>query len=396
MHLGRFVMIELIKSVLLINKQRFSYILSGFFPSILLVSLTFSQLSWAKNVFEVSGVDVDITAKTAAEARNEALADGKIRAFQILLKRLTLRNEHKSLPTLSHDQIDTFINDFSVSNEKTSPVRYLASLSIRFKSKAIRALLNEHALNFAETVSKPVLIIPVYQTAGALILWDDPNPWRDAWAAKVKNFGLVPTVLPLGDLADIASIGAEQTLDGDIQRINAIAKRYGASNAIVVFGALKLEVTEARRVLEVYFTRYGGKFREQTEVVNFFQEDNETVEALLLRSVIEMTHLIEDNWKRDNLMQFNNSGIIPVTISISNLKDWISILSRLKKVAVVGNSEIVLLSKKEVRLNLHFFGDTDQLALALEQADLRLYQIGGGEWALTSAFSVDSGVKKSQ
>ena len=229
-----------------------------------------------------------------------------------------------------------------------------------------------------------------------MILWDDPNPWREAWAAKVKNFGLVPTVLPLGDLADIASIGAEQTLDGDIQRINAIAKRYGASNAIVAFGALKLEVTEARRVLEVYFTRYGGKFREQTEVVNFFQEDNETVEALLLRSVIEMTHLIEDNWKRDNLMQFNNSGIIPVTISISNLKDWISILSRLKKVAVVGNSEIVLLSKKEVRLNLHFFGDTDQLALALEQADLRLYQIGGGEWALTSAFSVDSGVKKSQ
>ena len=93
----------------------------------------------------------------------------------------------------------------------------------------------------AETVSKLVMVLPVFQSAGALILWDDPNPWRDAWASRPKKQGLVPTLLPLGDLADMASIGAEQAMDGDRQRLNAIAGRYGASDTLVVFGVLRVD-----------------------------------------------------------------------------------------------------------------------------------------------------------
>ena len=48
---------------------------------------------------------------------------------------------------------------------------------------------------------------------------------------------------------------------------------------------------------------------------------------------------------------------------------------------MLRRTEMVLLSKDEVRLNLHFFGDTGQLALALEQADLKLLQ-EGGTWVL--------------
>jgi hypothetical protein len=51
---------------------------------------------------------------------------------------------------------------------------------------------------------------------------------------------------------------------------------------------------------------------------------------------------------------------------------------------------MVLLSKDEVRLNLHFFGDTSQLALALEQADLKLTQEDGG-WVLGPAGADDPG-----
>ncbi|MBL4691415.1 MAG: DUF2066 domain-containing protein [Rhodospirillales bacterium] len=354
--------------------------------SVLFATLAFAgalaaQPSHARNVFEVAGVAVDVTAEAAAQARKQALSEGKVRAFQRLLKRLTLRIEHQGLPKLSSDEIDGYVNDFSVADEKTSSVRYLARLTFRFKPRAVRALLNDSGFSFAETVSKPVLVLPVYQSAGALILWDDPNPWRDAWAGRQKKQGLVPTLLPLGDLADIAAIGAEQAMDGDLQRLGAIARRYGASDTLVVFGVLRVDAAKARRVLDVYFTRFGRQLQEQTEVVSFPQGAGESVARLLSRAANEMTYVVEDNWKRDNLLQFGNSGVIPVVLAIAGLKDWVSVRARLGGVAVLRRTEMVLLSKDEVRLNLHFFGDTGQLALALEQSDQNLTQ-EDGTWVL--------------
>lgn len=330
-----------------------------------------------RDVFEVEGVVVDVTAETASKAREQALADGQTRAFRTLLERLTLKIEHKGLPDLPPEEVAALVSDFSVADEKTSAVRYLARLTFRFKHDNIRKLLNDFGFSFAETVSKPVLVLPVFQDAGALILWDDPNPWHDAWAGRPKSQGLVPTQLPLGDLKDIATIGAEQAMDGDLQRLAAIANRYGATDTLVVFGVMRLDAAKAKRVLEVYFTRFGSQHREQTEIINFIQNDNETVSGLLSRAALELTAIVEDNWKRDNILQFSRSGTISAVIPIAKLKDWLDIRARLANVAVVRRTEMVLLSQGEVRINVHYIGETEQLALALEQADLKLTNEGG-------------------
>ena len=137
----------------------------------------------------------------------------------------------------------------------------------------------------------------------------------------------------------------------------------------------------ARQVLDVYFTRYGRQLKEQTEVVGFPQEKDEAIPALLARAAEELTSVVEDNWKRDNLLQFERTGVIPVVLPISGLKDWLRVRTRLGGVAVIRRAEMVLLSRDRVRLKLHFIGETRQLALALEQADLTLVQ-EGGEWFL--------------
>ncbi len=335
-----------------------------------------------RDVYEVRDVVVDVTSETAAKAREQALAEGEAEAFRRLLKRLTLRAEKERLPDLEAEEITTYVKDFSVASEKVSAVRYLAHLNYRFKSGEIRSLLNDFDLRFAETVSKPVLVLPVYQDVGALMLWDEPNPWRDAWGALPDTQSLVPTLLPVGDLADIAAIGAEQAMEGDLQRLNAIARRYGASDTLVVFGVMRVDAARARRVLEVYFTRYGTQLREQTEVMNFNQNDGETVSGLLARAARELTVIVEENWKRDNVLEFGRAGLIAAVIPIAALRDWLEVRSRLKGIAVIQRAELVLLSQTEARVNLHFIGETGQLMLALEQVDLSLSE-EGGKWLLS-------------
>jgi hypothetical protein len=324
------------------------------------------------DAFEVRKVDVDVTAETAAKAREQALADGERAAFERLLRRLTLRSVHDRIPKLPAAEIATYVKDFDVASEKTAPDRYLARLNYRFKADDIRGLLRDYGFAFAETPSKPVLVLPVYQAAAARLLWDDPNPWREAWAARPKTDSLVPLILPLGDLADIGAIGAEQALAGDPQRLKAVARRYNAGNTIVAHGTLALDSASGVSVLEVVAARHGGARDDAAIVRSFIAADGESDDGLLRRAAAAIAVDIEDNWKLNNLLRFGRGAVMAVTVPIGGLGDWLKVRGRLGGVAVIGHTDLVLLSRDEVRLNLHYIGESDQLAVALEQADLFL------------------------
>lgn len=335
------------------------------------------------DVYEVAGVEVDVTAETAAAARDAAIAEGHVKAFRQLLSRLTLRADRNRLPELTVNGIAAYVTDFSVANEKTSSTRYLASLTFRFKRDAIRRLLMDYRLSFAETPSKPVLVLPAYEEAGAVLLWDTPNPWRSAWEEAPVPEGLVPLVLPLGDLTDIAAIGAEQAVRGDAQRLSAVAARYGAGDSMVAHAVKKVDPRSGTIQINVSTTRYGPAAGGQTLFHSYTSDAGESLEALLERAAAEIAVEIEDDWKRDNLLQFEKPAVIAVTIPIAALSEWLAIRDRLAGMAVVRSTEVILLSRTAVRANLHFVGSTDQLSLALAQADLVLTQENAG-WILRS------------
>jgi hypothetical protein len=341
-----------------------------------------AALAQVRDVFEVKGVAVDVTADTAAAARVQALADGERIAYGRLLRRLVPIVKQHQLPDLGSGAVAQLVKDFSVAEEKTSAVRYLAKLDIRFKGEEIRRLLIDYAIPFAETPSKPLLVLPVYQEAGALLLFDDPNPWRDAWGKGAAGDGLVPLVLPLGDLADIAAIGAEQAISGDGQRLAAVARRYGAGGTLVAHATLRLDPLSRRPNVEVYLTRYGSALQEQTFVKSYTSKGEESLGDLLARAAADLSRQVQDNWKNDNLLRFTRQAVVAVTVRIDGLGDWLAVRERLGRVAVISKAELVLLSRDEVRVNLHYIGEPEQLSLALEQADLAISR-DGDDWILT-------------
>jgi hypothetical protein len=351
--------------------------------SILLPLLLGGQaaLAQVRDVFKVKGVAVDVTAETAAVARVQALAEGERIAYGRLLRRLVPMAKQHQLPDLGSGAVAQLVKDFSVAEEKTSAVRYLARLDIRFKGEEIRRLLIDYAIPFAETPSKPLLVLPVYQEAGALLLFDDPNPWRDAWGMGAGGDGLVPLLLPLGDLADIAAIGAEQAIGGDGQRLAAVSRRYGAGDTLVAHATLRLDPLSRRPNVEVYLTRYGSALQEQTFVKSYTSKGEESLGDLLARAAADLIRQVQDNWKNDNLLRFTRQAVVAVTVRIGGLGDWLAVRERLGRVAVIRKAELVLLSRDEVRVNLHYIGEPEQLSLALEQADLAISR-DGDDWIL--------------
>ena len=333
------------------------------------------------NVFEVRDVSVDVTAQTAALAREAALADGEAMAFRRLLERLTLSEDHGVLPALKPGEVSDYVSDFSVSNEKTSAVRYLAQLHFRFKPAAVRELLQSAGLQFAETPSKPVLVLPVYQPASGLVLWEDPNPWREAWSTRQSGSGLLHVALPLGDLTDIGSLSVQQAVRGEVAALGKLASRYKAGDTVVAYARVGLNPDGAGRRADVSITRFSPQHEPETSLLAINQEQGETEEDMLIRAADNVVDRLEDQWKRENLLVGGEAGVTAITVPITGLGDWLDVQKRLKTVAVVRQVETVLMSLDEVRVNLHFVGVAAQLQTALRQTDLTLVR-EDNEWVL--------------
>lgn len=356
--------------------------IGGIWGAIALIAITYGapqSAVAADDVFEVKGVAVDVKADTAAEARRVALARGERRAFYALLNRLTLAEDQERVPELSGDEISGYVLDFSVSEEKTSTVRYIARLNYRFKPDPIRGILRAYGIPFAETRSKPMAVLPVMEIGAATVLWDEPNPWRHAWGARDKPVGLVPIVLPLGDLQDVSTVGAAEAMAGDPERLAAIAQRYGATGTIVAHNNITVPPGSTRQQMTATLYRPSDPYPVDANTVTITQRDGENLEGMMNRLVDETHRRIENLWKQRNLIIETGTGVLAVTVPITGLSDWLAIRDQLKGIGIVRNADVVLMSRDQVRVNIHYVGGADQLTTALEQANLSLLQ-ESGEW----------------
>lgn len=318
-------------------------------------------------VFTVTGVEIDARGRTAAEARTAGLQRGQIEALKQLYGRLVPRAYQDRLPELAtRDAID-LVRNFSVANERTTSGRYLADLTVQFQPDAVRSTLRFANVPFAETISKPIVIVPVYQESivSTPVLWADPNPWRDAWFDLPSANGLVPRQLPYGDLEDLSTLQTDDALARDQGKLSAWAARYGADDVVVASGSLIGSLGAESMRVTLYFTRTG---KEQSLVVA--ASGGQTWADLFRAAAIESWAVIEDAWKQDNMLQFGVTGQITALVPLGSLEDWLTVKNRLERVPLVDRFELQAITRDRAQVTVFYIGSEDQLKLAMAQSDL--------------------------
>ncbi len=340
-----------------------------------------TQKAGAGDVYTILDVAVDVTAKTAAAARGLARAQGHMAAFRRLMARLVPRARIATLPKLDAEGVAALVRDFEVDAEKTSRVRYLGTLSFRFNRNAVRRLLREASVPFAETRNKPLLVLPVYRTAGTYLLWDNPNPWRTAWAKLPPSDGLVPMIIPRGDLADINDISPDQAARGETGRMRTIMRRYGAAGMVVALAVRTRDRASKAALLQVTVTRSGATDQDRTLVRSFVAKQGQRVAGLIAYAAQAMSRQIEEDWKADNLLRFDQRSMLVALVPLRGLEDWVFMERKLQGIAFLQTSELIALSRREAMVRLRYFGDREQLVSALAQRDVSLAR-GAVSWVL--------------
>ena len=353
---------------------------SPLLPALLLAALAGQAAAQPANLYTVRDIPVDETAETVTEAKAEAISSARMRAFGILLRRLTVEADHPRLPRPDGATVEKMANTFQVSNERTSPVRYLADITVGFRREPVRALLREQGIAFSDTRSGTVILFPVYGHVSAPMLFEEGNPWRQAWAGHRQRNDPVPLALTRGDVADRYLLTALQAVRGEAEPITALARRYGSSRAVVAHAEPAAADGSA---LDIAVRQYGPGSVPGTRTVRITRAVGEAIADLLPRGVREVDALVQETWKRANLVAADSrEERIEAVAPIRGLAELRAIKGRLGQIGLISTVRMESLKRREARFVLAFVGGLERLRPALQQRDLLLERDPGGDWVL--------------
>jgi hypothetical protein len=336
-------------------------------------------------------VTVDATSDTVAKARDLARIDGQRRALTAIVDRLTGGPGTAKLPKLSDTQITDLVASFEVANEKMSAVRYVADYTFHFRAAEVRKLLQTAGItiepntagdagnNPTDTGAKAVVVVlPVYQTSERATLWDEPNPWRQAWTQRSGTSAGTRLVVPAGDAGDALAIDADKARAGDAGALAAIARKNGADEVLVMLAAQRsgdpggLDITVKRY-------RLGQLVDSHADSVD--ANPGEVQAALFRRAADTIASDITSGWKNVKEPGAGSQTRLVATLPINGLDDWLKLRDRIAALPTVRKIDVKSLSRQEATIEIQYAGTIDELKASLGGIDLNL-QGSESNWRL--------------
>ena len=175
--------------------------------------------------FEVDDVTVDVSGKTADEARYAGWRLAQRRAWKTLSQRLGGGGAAVGDATL-----DGLVSGIVVQHEEIGPTRYIARLGVTFNRARTGGLLG---VDTYVARSAPMLVVPVEWSGGVGQVFETRTAWQEAWARFRTGGSTVDYVRPAGTGADPLLINAGQVGRRGRGWWRTVIGSYGASDVLI-------------------------------------------------------------------------------------------------------------------------------------------------------------------
>lgn len=176
--------------------------------------------------FEVSGIKVDVAAKTADAARYGGWREAQRQGWRLLWS-----NVHGGpAPGLSDSALDSIVAGIVVDNEQVGPNRYIATLGVLFDRVRAGQILG---VSGSSIRSAPLLVIPVQWSGGTPQSFETRTEWQKAWARFRTGGSSIDYVRPSGTGADPLLLNYGQTGRPGRRWWRMLLDQYGAADVLV-------------------------------------------------------------------------------------------------------------------------------------------------------------------
>jgi len=345
-----------------LSKKIYNYLYIFFLVLIIVFSEFSTKYAKAKN-FVIN--DIEIQEEYDLNFDKIKVVDRAFkRAFEILISKI-LQSENKSiLRSINLNQIKSFVESFSIREEKFVDNNYQAKINVDFNKKDLVNFLNSKgvitsSINLIDVVILPILI----DLKKNQIFSYSNNPFFLNWNLNNEKYHQINYVLPNEDIEDF-SIIRKNVSNIENYNFNEIFNKYNVKNRILlvllkqdnqikVFSKLNLENSEMH-------------INKDLKNLNF-KDLNEINKAIL-----DLKDDYENKWK--SLNKINTSIILPIRLSIDSNNFSLSnnLENYLNKVDLISNYKIENFNSKEIIYKIIFNSTPDKFLKIMENAKFKI------------------------
>jgi hypothetical protein len=348
------------------------------------------------SVYNIGDVAVDVTADSAAKARDQAIFEAQRTAFSQLLERL---GADSSLgDKLSDDDLATLVQNFEVTQSRSSSVRYLGSFAVQFRPIAVRSFLAKKNVKFSDVQGKPVLILPVTKNGDSLILWEEPTRWQKAWSKAARDGGIVPVIVPTGLAEDKILLTAADAVSGKTDSIKSMIDKYKTDGAVVA--VLNGAIDNPAAGFTIDLQHFGNDIEDGSDIEHIAlagTADKSAIDGLLADGIKQTRAKIEKNAREEQkhpaeaavsvsaALDEETLARLPVTVQFGTLAEFADIQRRLLATPGIKHVDVLEVGRVGTEIEIGFTGTPQDIQGAAAQHNLRLSQdILSGKWMLKS------------
>lgn len=367
----------------------------GHFMLVLGVFFTFQTTAHAQDPidtpyeaisYEVDDIEVDITADNAVQAREKAFEAAQLKGYEMLAARFLSAAEMESFTVPDIEAVSALVQDFEVTNERLSAVRYKGTYRIRFSERAFRdknaPVVASTPTASVEAVQLPrgdTLLIPLYQVNGQTLLWEN-NPFMEAWIRARQNRMTGRLIVPVGDMNDTAQISGSQGLNYDPAKLNAMRLRYRADNAIIFVATPEALPNGVNNVIvHQYTVTPGGAELTQRFSVQGYRGE---VQAQRYNRVVGQISASLLNASRSAAAANQTQAPAPAytgpsdtmiaQLTFTTVRQWVEAKKKLERANGVQSVQVKSLSPRSATLAIQYQGGLANLRNVLRQAGMGL------------------------
>ena len=345
-----------------LSKKIYNYLYIFFLVLIIVISEFSTNFAKAKN-FVIN--DIEIQEEYDLNFDKIKVVDRAFRkAFEILISKI-LQSENKSiLRSINLNQIKSFVESFSIREEKFVDNNYQAKINVDFNKKDLVNYLNSKGVITSSINSLDVVILPILiDLKKNQIFSYSNNPFFLNWNLNNEKYHQINYVLPNEDIEDF-SIIRKNVSDIENYNFNEIFNKYNVKNRILlvllkqdnlikVFSKLNLENSE------MYINK-------ELKNLNFKDLDQ------INKAILDLKDDYENKWK--SLNKINTSIILPIRLSIDSNNFTLSnnLENYLNEVDLISNYKIENFNSKQIIYKIIFNSTPDKFLKIMESAKFKI------------------------
>ncbi len=364
----------------------------------------------AETYITIGDVPVDVTAKSAAAARDQAIADAQRKAFDRLVKRIVVDPADQARLHPGQAEIESLVQDFGVQSERVSTVRYIGTFTVRFRAGLVRKYFTDAGVGNIGSIQQ-VVVIPIFRSRSGDLLWGQANPWRAAWDRGGFGDGPVTLILPNADAVDSGLLSVSAAESGDAAAIAGTIQRYAATGLVVAIAEPRDPAKGAASGLAIEVATYDMTGARGSQTLTVDPGADEVSEKVLLSGVSIVARSLEDAWQQaiatSGSVGLNGQATAaqgdaeialsgpPVTyrtsMQLDDAADWVRTRDRLTAIAGISRVSLEAISRAAAAFAIDYAGDIPSLQAALANDGYNLLQVAPADAAGPGMFQLRRG-----